>query len=230
MISILIPIHNTETSFISECLDSIDSQTLTTYEIIIVNDGSNEEVTNFLKSLRRKKCRVYHREKLGISNALNYGIAKCKYEIIARMDADDIMLPHRLQIQYEYLNNNKNVDVLGAQMEIFGLKTGVTNHKSTVDKNIILSSHFFINHPTVMLKKKVINKIGGYDSNFDGLEDLELWCRVLYNGYKIENLEDILVMHRRHLRNVTSTNNKDVVLEKINFLRKYYSEKYENKQ
>jgi glycosyltransferase involved in cell wall biosynthesis len=219
LISILIPIHNTKISFIKDCLDSIESQTLKDYEVIIINDGSDIEVTEFLKSISNKKYKIYHREKLGISNALNYGISECKYDIIARMDADDIMLPNRLRIQYDYLNHNKDVDILGSQMEIFGYKTGVTNHPLVIDRNIILTTHWFMNHPTVMFKKNIINKIGGYDSSFDGLEDLELWCRALYNGCKLEYLKDVLLRYRIH------RNNKINRVDKIKNILEYYLKK-----
>ncbi len=221
MISILIPIYNTPIDYIKECLDSIDSQTFKDYEVIVVNDGSNDEVTNFLNSLIQDKYSIYHQQKSGISKALNFGLSKCKYDLIARMDGDDIMLPDRLQKQFNFFQNNQ-VDVLGGQMELFGKNSSITNHLQDIPKDIMRITDWFMNHPTIMFRKELILKIGGYNSNFDGTEDLELWCRSLANGLVLKNLPDIIVRHRRHDDNATSRNNMNEILRKNFELRNYY--------
>jgi glycosyltransferase involved in cell wall biosynthesis len=221
MISILIPIYNTPIDYIKECLDSIDSQTFKDYEVIVVNDGSNDEVTNFLNSLIQDKYSIYHQQKSGISKALNFGLSKCKYDLIARMDGDDIMLPDRLQKQFNFFQNNQ-VDVLGGQMELFGKNSSITNHLQDIPKDIMRITDWFMNHPTIMFRKELILKIGGYNSNFDGTEDLELWCRSLANGLVLKNLPDIIVRHRRHDDNATSRNNMNEILKKNFELRNYY--------
>jgi glycosyltransferase involved in cell wall biosynthesis len=221
MISILIPIYNTTIDYIKECLDSIDSQTFKDYEVIVVNDGSNDEVTNFLNSLIQDKYSIYHQQKSGISKALNFGLSKCKYDLIARMDGDDIMLPDRLQKQFNFFQNNQ-VDVLGGQMELFGKNSSITNHLQDIPKDIMRITDWFMNHPTIMFRKELILKIGGYNSNFDGTEDLELWCRSLANGLVLKNLPDIIVRHRRHDDNATSRNNMNEILKKNFELRNYY--------
>lgn len=225
MISILIPIYNTPIKYLQECFDSIDQQTFKEYEVIIVNDGSCEEITNYLNQIIKQKYKVFHKENGGISKALNYGLEKCTYNTIARMDGDDIMHPNRLEVQYNYFNNN-NVDILGSQMELFGSQNGITNHNLEIPRNIILSSDWFINHPTVMFKKDVILRLGGYNSDFDGLEDLELWTKALYYNYTIKNLPDILVRHRRHEENATVKNNINLIMHKIFIVREYYKNKF----
>lgn len=224
MISILIPIYNTPVEYIKECFDSIDNQTFKDYEVIIVNDGSNNETTDFLNNINNPKYKVFHKENGGISKALNLGLEKCSYDIVARMDADDIMLPNRLEIQYKYIIDN-NIDILGSQMELFGSQTSITKHPLKIDKNIIKISDWFMNHPTIMFKKDNIIKIGGYNPNFDGLEDLELWCRSLFYGFKIENLSDILLKHRRHNDNATVRNNLNEIVKKVFYVRSFYNEK-----
>ena len=229
MISILIPIYNTPIEFINECFDSIDRQTFKEYEVIIVNDGSNDETTEYLNNIKRDKYSIYHKKNGGISSALNYGLEKCKYDIIARMDADDIMYDDRLEKQYNYYINN-NINVLGAQMELFGFEQGITNHINIIPNNIVLNSDWFMNHPTIMYNKKEVLMIGGYNSEYDGLEDLELWYRFLdLNIYKLYNMNDILVKHRRHSDNATVRNNMGIILNKINNVRRYYANKLNNK-
>lgn len=221
MISILIPIYDTPIEYLNQCFDSIDNQKFKNFEVIIVNDGSNEKISTFLSSIKKSNYFIFHQEKGGISKALNYGLERCRYDLVARMDGDDIMLPERLEKQYNHIMLN-DIDVLGTQMELFGSKNELTKHPINISKDIILKSDWFINHPTVIFKKNVIINIGGYNSDFDGLEDLELWCRLLVNGYKIGNLPDILLRHRRHDDNATVKYNIRNVVEKINYVKKFY--------
>lgn len=219
LISILIPIYNTPIEFIKECFLSIDSQTYKNYEVIVVNDGSNNEITEFLSSIDDLKYRIFHKEKEGISKALNYGLQKCNSNIVARMDADDIMLQDRLEKQLAYFKKSK-VDILGSQMQLFGtIADTLTYHPPTINKDIMLNSEWFMNHPSVMYKKNIIEYLGGYDSNFDGLEDYHLWCRALLNDFKLENMGDVLLKHRRHNNNATVTNDINLILQKIQFVR-----------
>lgn len=221
MISILIPVYNTHIEYIKECFESIDVQSMQDYEVIVVNDGSNEEVSKYLNSTRSEKYKIFHKERGGISSALNYGLDLCSHNIVCRMDADDMMMPDRLEKQYDYFTKN-SVDILGAQMELFGKQSSITNHLLTIPRNIMNTSDWFLNHPTAMFDKDKIIKIGGYNSNFDGLEDLELWCRSLSLGLSIRNLPNILVKHRRHSDNATVKNNIDTIMKKIFFVRNLY--------
>lgn len=226
MISILIPIYNTPIEYIQECFDSIDSQTFQDFEVIIVNDGSNEEVTTFLKNVNKERYYVFHQENSGISKALNHGLQKCKFNLIARMDGDDIMMPDRLSKQFNYFKYN-DVDILGTQIQLFGIgqNNQITNHPLIIPKDMMAKSDWFLNHPSIMFKKDKILQIGGYNSEFDGLEDLELWCRALYSNYKLRNLSDMLLRHRRHSDNATSRNNMGLILQKIYQVRNFYFQK-----
>lgn len=221
MISIVIPVYNTPIEFIKECVDSINSQTFKQYEVILINDGSNEVVSNFLKTLVKENWYLFEKEKEGISKALNLGIQNSKFNLICRMDADDIMLPERLQKQFDYFQEN-NIDILGGQMELFGKSSSITSHPVEVPIDVMRYKDWFMNHPTIMFKKESILKVGGYNPEFDGTEDLELWCRSLANGLILKNLPDIIVRHRRHDDNATSRNNLNEILQKNFQLRNYY--------
>jgi len=221
MISILIPIYNTPVEYIKECFESVDNQSMQDYEVVIVNDGSDEEISKYLDSIQKVKYKIYHKERGGISAALNYGLNLCSYNLVCRMDADDIMISNRLEKQYDYFKSN-SVDILGSQMELFGDQSSKTNHPLIIPRGIMNVSDWFMNHPTIMFEKDKIIKSGGYNSNFDGLEDLELWCRCLSLGFSLRNLPDILVKHRRHSSNATVKNNINVIMQKIFFVRNHY--------
>ncbi len=221
MISILIPIHNTPIEYIKECFESIDNQSFKNYEVVVVDDGSNEETKEYLKSIQNPKYKIFHKEKGGISLALNHGIRLCSFNIVCRMDADDIMISDRLEKQYSFFISN-SVDVLGSQMELFGSQSSKTNHPLIIPRGIMNVSDWFMNHPTIMFNRDRIIKVGGYNSNFDGLEDLELWCRCLSLGLILRNMPDILVRHRRHSSNATVKNDINVIMQKIFFVRNHY--------
>lgn len=221
MISIVIPVYQTPVEFIAECAESIRHQTFQDYEVVLVNDGSDYEVSGFLRSLAKKNWRLYERPRGGISKALNFGIQNAKHELICRMDADDVMLPDRLRKQFDYFQVHQ-VDVLGGQMELFGCMSEVTSHPLDIPRDIMRDSDWFMNHPTVMFKKSSIVSIGGYNSEFDGTEDFELWCRALSKNLTLRNLPDVLVRHRRHHGNASDRTSVEAINGKNNQVRNYY--------
>ena len=229
MISVIIPIHNTPIEFIEECFLSMDNQTFKDFEVLIINDGSDWETTKYIRENSRSNYRIFELEKSGISNALNFGIQISSNDILCRMDADDIMMSNRLELQYKFLDENKDVDVLGGQISIFGDQTGESKHPSIIDSDIIAKSDWFMNHPSVMYRKSSIIGIGGYNSSFDGTEDYELWCRGLVAGLKFRNLNEIVLRHRKHKGCSTVKNNLTEIINKNNTIRNYYLSKIKNK-
>lgn len=215
MISILIPIYNTKVEYIDACLNSIYDQTFDDgYEIIIVNNESTDQHTiDYLKNLRQAMTYVYNcprqAGKKNLSIALNYGLTKCSYEYIARIDSDDIMLPERLERQIHYMISNPHVDVLGTQLQnMFGAKH-VTNHPLNIPQDYYKMSTHFISHPSVMFKKSKIVSLGGYKESPDHIpEDFVLWTKALKNGLTIHNLPDILVHYRNREDNLSEIDSR----------------------
>lgn len=215
MISILIPVYNTKSEYLNECLDSIFKQTYNQYEIIIINNGSNNEDTiNYLNKINQNNLiKIYncHREngKKNLSIALNYGLTKCSFEYVARMDSDDIMLPNRLEKQVNHMIENPYIDILGTQMQnMFGDKYK-TNLPLEVPNDFYKISTHFINHPTVMFKKNKVCSLGGYKEFPDHIpEDFILWTKALKNNLLIYNLPDVLVYYRNREDNLSQIDSK----------------------
>jgi glycosyltransferase involved in cell wall biosynthesis len=223
MISILIPVFNTPAEFLSECFDSIYSQTFKEFEVVVVDNGStNIDTQKFLMSefKKRQNFLLHHVErqeyKRNISVALNYGLKECKYELVARMDGDDIMIKTRLKEQLKYMLKNKHVDVCGGQMEVFdswsNTTQNITNLSSVVTIENYKESDWHVNHPTVMFRKTKILKLNGYQENCDYFsEDLDLWVRCLKNGYRIHNLNKILIKYRIHDHNLSKLDGSNAI-------------------
>jgi hypothetical protein len=126
-------------------------------------------------------------------------LGAANFDIIARMDSDDFAIQERFQKQFDYLQKNPHVDLVGSDLAYLVLHEGQwrianqrTQHPSIVTKEIAKNSLWFVNHPTVMFRKKSVFDVGAYDSSLRGLaEDYELWIRMIRNGKVIHNINDV---------------------------------------
>ena len=208
MISTVIPVYNTKSEWLEQAVQSILSQTYKKFEILLVNDCStNQPTIDSLKKLEEyPEVRVIHlEENAGIGGAINKGIDEAKYGIIARMDSDDIAHNERFQAQIDYLIDNPNVDLVGAQINYLTLQNeqwtllqpAATQHPQIITKEVAQQSHWFLNHPTVMFRKSSVLRVGGYDESLRGLaEDYELWIRMIKNKMVMHNLPGSLLALR----------------------------------
>jgi len=209
-ISVLLPVYNTPGQFLAESVRSCFQQLLPPDEVLIVDDGSTEPETLACLAELRSIARIrVHRltSNSGVSAALNTGLEHATGDWIARMDADDVMLPHRLAAQAEFLRRSPETDVLGGQLVFFGVETGsFTTHPAEVTREIAQAhpTGWFLNHPTVMARKDAVLAAGGYDSRFNGCEDMELWYRMLGRGMKLCNLNSIVLLYRLHTAQATA--------------------------
>lgn len=222
-ISILIPIKNTPKKEFVQCIESIRLQTFKEYEIVIVDDGSTDlELIGYLQELSvLPNVTLITTDGIGIGSALNLGMEHCLCEYVARMDSDDIMLANRLQEQYEYLEANKDVTLVSANIQYFN-QNGmgeVIAHPEVITKDIARNSFWFINHPTVMFRKSEILKVGGY-GNYPGLpEDYELWIRLIKTNHQLRNINKVLVSYRIKPTQTSATNTE----KRLEFLQRIQS-------
>ncbi len=112
LVTVLMPVFNAE-KYLREAIESILNQTLIEFEFLIIDDGSSDNSISIIRSYSDSRIRFIQNEhNLGISKTLNRGIELASAELIARMDADDISYPQRLQKQYDYINNNEDCALL----------------------------------------------------------------------------------------------------------------------
>lgn len=194
-ISIILPIYNAQ-NYIINSINSIINQTYLNWELIIINDGSTDDSIKIIENnylndniISKKIKLISLKENKGIVNALNKGILECnkKTKYIARMDADDISLNDRIEIQIKFMINNPNIDILGTGVHLFNnndnnneiIKTITYKCFDTI--SIKWSCLFFcpLNHPTVMFKYDGSFKIN-YDNTYNHCEDYHLWFKLLF--------------------------------------------------
>lgn len=190
--------------FLDQAVQSILSQTYSNLELLVVDDYSEPPATKFLKDVKDRRLRVIRsQEKIGIGKALNLGISAAKGELIARMDADDISRPSRLETQVAFLNRNPSVVACGTYVETFGNHSRIISLPRT-DKwcrLMLLDSPCFA-HPSVVFRRRAFFAVDGYNSEFDGAEDYEFWCRLVEHGL-FANIDKPLVKYRIHAAQTT---------------------------
>lgn len=204
-ISVVMPAYNAE-KYIAESINSILGQTYGDFEFIILNDCSQDRTEEIILSYDDPRIIYLKNEKnLGVAATLNKGLAIAKGEYIARMDADDISMPERFEKQAVYLDKNEDIVVLGCSIEQFSGEKNLGIRRFASDAGAMALDMLFacgLAHPSVMMRTDVIRDLGGYDKEFNGLEDYDLWCRVL-EKHNITTLPDILLRYRIHGSQVT---------------------------
>ncbi|MEO5998180.1 MAG: glycosyltransferase [Chitinophagaceae bacterium] len=195
LVTVLMPVYNAE-KYLEEAIDSILQQTLTDFELLIIDDASVDSSVQIINRYNDPRIRLVKNENnLGISATLNRGIEMCSTELIARMDADDISYPTRLQKQYDYFQTNQDCTLLATwTREITPDKQLVPTGKINSDYHYyVLTFQCCIYHPTVMYKRSEVMNVGMYNTPYS--EDFELWWQ-LSRRYKIASLNEVLLDYR----------------------------------
>lgn len=199
-VSVIIPVYN-GFPFIKESMQSILGQTLTDFELIIINDGSVDGTADVIKSFTDERIRVINNpSNKGIGVARNQGISIALGEYCAFLDADDISLPNRLEKQVRVLDHHGNIGLCGSWYKRF-------NHDQTMeirlplDSNILKSTLIFYNPfatSGIMIRKSVIDKYRlNFDTSYEMAEDYDLWERISQRT-DVANLAESLVLYRIH--------------------------------
>lgn len=205
-ISVVMPAYNAE-KYIGEAIESILNQTFADFEFIIINDGSTDSTRECVLSYFDERI-VYleNEQNLGIVDTLNKGLERVSGEYVARMDADDVAMPVRLEKQISYLEKNKDIGVLGTGICIFGDGIDDQNRVFSTDSEQLKAELIFsscIAHPSVMIRRSVLKNNGlRYEKKYAGAEDYKLWWEIAKVS-RIATLPDILLKYRVHSSQIT---------------------------
>lgn len=204
--SVLISVYEKNTpDQLSMAIDSIwTTQILKPSQIVLVEDGKLPQTLRcVIDSWKKRLPLVFtiHQlpQNLGLGAALNEGLSCCRYNLVARMDSDDISLPLRFMIQYNHMLNHPDIDVLGTQVEEWDddLQQKLYSKRLPLTHNELKTFIKYrcpFNHPSVMFKKDVVQKVGGYPCS--KMEDYYLWIKLFQKGYRFSNLDATLVRMR----------------------------------
>jgi len=209
-ISVLMAVYNGD-KYLKEAIDSILFQTYKNFELIIVNDGSTDKSKDIIESYYDKRIKLINNIKNeGLIFSLNIAIEFSTGDFIARMDADDISKKNRFKIQLKYLQKHPEIGMIGSYIRFFGnCKKRI--YKVETNPEVIKADLLFktgIPHPTVMIRKKVIDTNHlRYNEDFTHAEDMELWLRCS-EVTNISNIKKVLLNYRIHANNITNFANK----------------------
>ena len=207
-VSVIMPVFNGE-KYLNEAVDSILDQRFRDFEFIIINDGSVDNTSKILDSYSDGRIRLIERENRGFAHSLNEGIQLAKGRYIARMDADDVALENRLQLQYEFMESYPGVDILGGQADIideYGRLIGEMR-KPVSWPNISQYIKYAcpLCHPTYFVRKHVYDIIKGY-RNIPPVEDYDFLFRALEEGCVMRNLPEKILKYRKTNNSMTANN------------------------
>jgi glycosyltransferase involved in cell wall biosynthesis len=225
-VSILMPCYNAADT-LPETLESLDRQSLSDYEVVAVDDGSQDQTYEILmkKALSDSRYRILARPHTGIIFALNEGVSQCRSALVARMDADDVALPHRLEHQVAFLTNNPDIAVAGCLVEGFprgqvreGFRIYIDWLNSLITDRDIRREMFVespLAHPSVVFRREWVEQVGGYQER-GWPEDYDLWLRFYLAGARFGKIPQILLKWREYPQRLTRRDSRYSV---ENFLR-----------
>lgn len=210
-VSVVMPVYNGG-KYLHAAIDSILTQTFSDFELLIINDGSTDNSDSIIMSYTDVRVKYFRNEmNIGVAATLNKGILLSVAKYIARMDADDICLPERFEKQVAYLDSHADVAVIDCAMQYMtenGIPLNKFNSKVKSYNEIkkMIPWRNCLGHSSVMYHRQIVTE---YLYRQVIYEDLDLWYRLINDGYIIERLEDPLLLYRIHDASITACSKAD---------------------
>jgi glycosyltransferase involved in cell wall biosynthesis len=203
-VSIVLPFRNAAATLAS-CLDSIAAQTLDDYEVLAIDDGSEDGSAEIVAARNDRRLCLLRPGRVGLVGALNAGIAAAGAPLLARMDADDLMHPERLACQCAFLDAHPEIALVGSQVALFPIERVTDGYREYVRwlnacvRADEIAAQIYVEsplaHPSVMLRRSALERVGPYaDGPFP--EDYELWLRLHHAGFLMAKIPQVLLSWR----------------------------------
>jgi len=213
LVSIILSTYNWKHNWLSKSIDSVLTQSYKNFELIIINDCSTNDIEKTILKYKDKDDRIVYiknEKNLRLTKSLNKGIELSKWEYIARIDDDDIWTDNeKLQKQVDFMELNPEYWLCGTQVifidendnELEKIKNPTENND--IKNSILFGCKFF--HSSVIIRKKALDEVWLYSSDWDYSEDHELWLRI-WTKYKLHNLDDFSLLYRINTNGICFTN------------------------
>jgi glycosyltransferase involved in cell wall biosynthesis len=213
VVSVVLPVHDGE-RFLAEAVESILAQTLQDLELIVVDDGSTDGTQRVLAGFADERLRIVAEQHRGLVHALGVGIAEARAPYVARMDADDVSEPRRLERQVELLERRPDVGMAATWVVVIdesgrelSRRVLPSAHEDLV-RRLLLRNPF--QHGSVLLRRDALEEAGGYRGDYGANEDYDLWRR-LARSWELACVPEVLYRYRLHAAAVTRTDPERVV-------------------
>lgn len=213
-VTVLMPVYNGQ-DYLKSAIESVLNQTYSNLDLLIINDGSTDDSDKIITSFSDNRIIYIENESnLGLIKTLNKGLKMIEGEYIVRMDADDICLPHKIEKQVDFMDDNKHIAVSGTSVKKFN-KSGflkqeyVRTAPEDLKTQLLFGSP--LRHPTVILRNSIfVKEEYGYDIMLDTVEDYGLWEEIAEN-YPLSNLKEPLLEYRINNQGITQQAEKKIV-------------------
>ncbi len=217
-VTVLMSVYNGD-KYLHEAIDSILTQTFTNFAFLIINDGSTDRSRDIIRSYNDSRITLIDNGRnIGLIASLNKGLDMAQGEYVARMDADDISLPHRLEKQVTFMDANPDIAVCGSSARLIGANIDIRTKLPRALRNVVSREGavpansdavacmlLFANsmvHPSVIIRRCVIDTLGLRYPDCKYAEDYALWVAVS-KYYRLSNIAEILLLYRRHSEQTT---------------------------
>lgn len=213
-ISVILSVHKGK-PYIEQAIQSILAQTYQDVEFLVVDDGSTDGSDDLLREIASKDDRIRiitNQTNLGLTKSLNLALHEARGDYIARMDADDIALPTRLEKQLNFLQAHPDIGMVGTAFEwiddngvVIGKPTIITD--STLLHSSLIRTNPFL-HSSVLIRKQLLDRVQGYNEQFKKAQDYDLWLR-LSSICRFANLPEILMQKRMSKHMISFKNERE---------------------
>lgn len=207
-ISVILPVYNAS-KYLRKSIESVLNQSFVDFELIIINDASTDDSEEIIKQFTDSRI-IYIKNEVNkrLIKTLNLGLSVAKGKYIARMDADDIAIPNRFEMQVSFLNTNQDYVLVGTSVnqieenDVFIKRLNYFQKHEELVFSLVFFSPFV--HPSVMIRKSTLDTHSlQFDENFLHAEDYELWTRLVRFG-KVANINEPLLEYRVHQNQISS--------------------------
>ena len=205
-ISVILPVYNAA-DYLAEAVESILNQSFQNFELLIINDGSTDKSKEIIDSFSDARIKyIDNNGNKGLIYTLNRGIEESKGTYIARMDADDISLCNRFDMQFNYMEQHPQVGACGTYAQYIGDRQGYWKYPiDDTDIRCRLMWGSSIIHPTVIIRKNILNEYHiRFKENYIAAEDYKIWAEISQVS-QLHNIPEVLLNYRTHKHQVTAT-------------------------
>lgn len=218
-VSVIMPVYNS-VKYINEAIDSILNQTFTDFEMILVDDCSDDGTREIIESYKDSRIRIFYNSKnMGVAYTRNRALENARGEYIAILDDDDISLSIRLEMQVKFLDENLEYGVVGGRTQLID-QNGMVINKSNVAyvnpkyiKAIFLFRNVFCNGEVMFRRELAVSNNLRYEENCYGMEDFKFWIKMSKIA-KMTNIDELFLKHRVHEKSITSVVAKNLERER----------------
>jgi glycosyltransferase involved in cell wall biosynthesis len=201
-VSVIVPCYNLG-DYIEETMESVQAQTFTDYEVLVVDDGSSDERTcELLARASWPRTRVFRTDNKGLAAARNFLIARSSGEYLCALDADDKLHPQFLERTVDLLRTRPEIAFVSTRLQMFGLEDQIWPSTLRCDLPTLLGEDTVIT--AALVRRSAVLDVGGYDPEMpaQGDEDWDLWISLLEAGYSGITLPEVLFYYRRRERSM----------------------------